>query len=333
VTIAAGDGGQRVRWEDELPIDPPPSDPAWRENLCFDGYDARTDLGFWVHMGRWPGAPELWREQVLVYAPGGDFWLHRGWGHRRSDKGASGALLELTCEEPGAVWRLNYRGPARRTSSDELRGAVSEAAQELLELDLSFTTSDELWFMGPEIADQSWAHQHSEHTGRMVGTVNCGGRVVEVDMFAWRDHSRGPRHLGSHRRHCWIHGQLPNERTFALTAIESGPKGTADPSQFVQAVVWDRGTALPARCENPPYIEDHASPPGNYTLHLSSPVGRYEIEAEVRRSLPHSTMVNGDAIDGVSPKAHIVTWEQGVTFHVEGKPYDGHSERSHWIPQ
>ncbi len=67
-------------WKDELPVAELPDDPRWRENFCFDGYDKDRDIGFWIHCGRWSLDPRIWREQVLVYLPGGDYLVHRAWG-------------------------------------------------------------------------------------------------------------------------------------------------------------------------------------------------------------------------------------------------------------
>jgi len=69
-------------WKDELPVSVLPEDPRWRENFCFDGYDKDRDVGFWIHCGRWSLDPRIWREQVLLYLPGGDYLVHR--------RGASG---------------------------------------------------------------------------------------------------------------------------------------------------------------------------------------------------------------------------------------------------
>jgi len=87
-------------WKDELPVSELPDDPRWRENFCFDGYDKDRDVGFWIHCGRWSLDPRIWREQVLVYLPGGDYLVHRAWGFRPSDNGPRSALLDLVCNEP-----------------------------------------------------------------------------------------------------------------------------------------------------------------------------------------------------------------------------------------
>ena len=57
--------------------------------------------------------------------------------------------------------------------------------------------------------------------------------------------------------------------------------------------------------------------------------GKIQIDAEPRRTLPHSTSRYMECFDGVTPGiAHVVTYEQGTVFKVDGQEFDGHSERS-----
>ena len=120
-------------WKDELPVSELPEDPRWRENFCFDGYDKDRDVGFWIHCGRWSLDPRIWREQVLVYLPGGDYLVHRAWGFRPSDSGPRAALLDLICEEPEKRWKIRYRGPARRTTQDEVQAGLLPEGEQLLQ--------------------------------------------------------------------------------------------------------------------------------------------------------------------------------------------------------
>ncbi len=318
-----------MRWEDELPVPTLPDDPTWRENFCFDGYDRQRNVGFWIHCGRWSLDPRIWREQVLIDWPDGAYLVHRAWGVRPNARGVSGALLDLDCEEPGHAWRLRYRGPVRRTDEAELlRGPLPEGPQSLLDLDISFTSEVPVWDMTAGIADQAWGKFHIEQTGRFAGTLSCDGVAVAMDGLGWRDHSRGPRDMKEMGRHCWIHGNLSRGRAFALTFIDNIVDG-----DFVRAldkaVIWEDGTIHPATCADPPFLTDSGQPPPRYAMTLDYAGGRVAIDAETRRCLPHSTSRYMECFDGVTPDiAHIVTYEQGTVFHVDGEEHDGHSERS-----
>ena len=318
-----------ISWADELPVASLPDDPSWRENFCFDGYDRQRNIGFWIHCGRWSLDNRIWREQVLVDWPDGSSLVHRAWGVRPSDRGPSGALLDLICEQPGEAWRLRYRGPARRTNEAELlAGPLAEAPQKLLDIDIVFSSSLPIWDMTSGMSGQYWGKFHIEQTGRLQGTINFDGESSDMDGLGWRDHSRGPRDMKAMGRHAWIHGNLSRDRSFAMTVIDN----VVD-QQFVRGldkvVIWDHGKIFAATCTNPPMLTSNGKPPAHYAMHLEYERGTIAVQAEPRRCLPHSTSRYMESFDGVTPGiAHVVTYEQGTVFTVDGAQYDGHTERS-----
>ena len=320
-------------WDDELPVKTLPPDPSWRENFCFDGYDKDRDVGLWIHCGRWSLDPRIWREQVLVYWPGGDYLVHRAWGYRESARGPSAALLDLTCMVPGEHWQLRYRGPARRATTTELQaGVLREGPQQLLDLDVSFTSRLPMWDMSGGLRGQAWGKFHIEQVGRLQGRIAFGDESTELDGLGWHDHSRGPRDMVEMGRHLWIHGELSQGRAFALTMVDNVRDG-----QFARSldkvVVWDGGVIHPARCLNPPFLTSTAMPPLRYDMVLNYSRGDIHIEAEQRRRLPHSTTRYMECFDGVAPTdlAQIVTYDGGTMFRVDGQEYNGHSERSYLL--
>jgi hypothetical protein len=318
-----------VKWADELPVPSLPEDPTWRENFCFDGYDRDRDVGFWIHCGRWSKDPSIWREQVLVYWPGGDYYVNRSFGYRPSEKGPSGALLDLICEEPGKRWRIKYHGPSRRASQAEvLTGPLGEGPRELMDMDIVFTTENEMWDMTGGIDDQAWGKFHIEQTGRFQGTIKVENESVEMDGLGWHDHSRGPRDLGKQGRHAWIHGNLSKGRSFALTVIQSYD-GDDLVTTLDKIVVWDGGKVFQAKCPNPPMLTSNATPAPTYDFTIEYEKGKIEVHAEAVRNLPHSTTRYMECFDGVCPGlGYIVTYEQGTVFVVDGERHNGHTERS-----
>jgi hypothetical protein len=316
-------------WEDELPVKQLPDDPTWRENFCFDGYDRQRDIGFWIHCGRWSLDPRIWREQVLLYLPDGTYLVHRSWGFRESDKGPSGALLDLICKKPGEEWQLKYHGPARRAVDAELHGgALTEGPQMLLDLDIAFTTKVPMWDMTGGMKGQAWGKFHIEQTGRFQGTIKYEDTVVKMDGLGWHDHSRGARDMKEMGRHCWIHGNLSKDRSFCLTFIDNVKDG-AYVRALEKAVIWDGGKIYDAKCPNPPFLQSNDKPPPHYEMTFEYEKGVVRINAEPLRCLPHSTSRYMECFDGKTPGiAHIVTYEQGTVFTVDGQQFDGHTERS-----
>ena len=319
-------------WEDELPVPSLPEDPAWRENFCFDGYDAHRDVGFWIHCGRWSREPSIWREQVLVYWPGGDYYLNRSFGYRPSAKGPSGALLDLVCEHPGKRWRLKYRGPTRRATQQEvLSGPLTEGPRALMVLDIQFTTDNEMWDTTSALRGQPWAKFHIEQTGRFQGTISVDERTVQMDGLGWHDHSRGSRDLSAMGRHAWIHGNLSKGRSFAMTFLQNFSNGTFT-TALDEIAVWEGGKLFHAKCPNPPMLESTARPPPTYDFTIEYEKGVIEVHAELVRCLPHSTTRFMECFDGVCPGlAHIVTYEEGSVFVVDGERHNGHTERSYLL--
>ena len=319
----------KSNWASELPVAELPADPSWRENFCFDGYDRQRDVGFWIHCGRWSLDPRIWREQVLVYWPDGSYLVHRAWGFRTAQRGVSGALLDLICEEPEKRWQVRFRGPVRRTVQTELQsGALTEGPQLLLDLHVEFTSNVPVWDMTAGMQRQQWGKFHIEQTGRLQGDLSCEGVSVAMNGLGWRDHSRGPRDLKDLRRHCWIHGELSRNRSFALTFVESEEAGLPVRS-LDKAVIWDDGQIFPARCDYPPFLDSNAWPASHYSMTLEYERGVVVIHAQARRCLPHSTSRQMECFDGVTPGiAHLVTYEQGTIFTVDGAEHDGHTERS-----
>ena len=319
--------------EMELPVASLPDDPAWRENFCFDGYDAANDIGFWIHCGRWSKDPSIWREQVLIYLPDGDYMINRSWGYRESKEGVSAALLDLVCEIPGRRWRLHYRGPGRRASQAEvLGGPLPEGAKALVELDIVFSSEVPIWDMSASLGDSDWGKFHIEQTGRFQGSIAVDGQRHAMDGFGWRDHSRGPRDNHSIGRHAWIHGNLSRGRSFALTFYDALKEGQLV-RNLDKVVIWDGGQLYPATCPNPPMLESTDVPSSGYQMRLEYERGTIDIEATVKRCLPHSTTRYNECFDGICPDlASIVTYEQGTIFRVDGELHNGHSERSFRFP-
>jgi hypothetical protein len=187
--------GAALTLAQELPVPALPDDPAWRENFCFDGYDAVRDIGFWLHMGRWSLDPSLWREQVHLMLPGGRLVVARSFGRRDIAMSAAGPCMAFTCAAPGRAWRLTYHGPGRETSRAELASApIPEGPRALLDFDIAFDSSEGVWDFGAAAKGEDWASAHYEQTGRAHGRVVFDGEAFAIDGFGWRDHSWGPRY-------------------------------------------------------------------------------------------------------------------------------------------
>lgn len=317
--------GAAMTLAQELPVAALPADPAWRENFCFDGYDAVREIGFWVHLGRWSLDPSLWREQVHLMLPGGRLVVARGFGRREVEMSAAGPCMAFTCAAPGKAWRLAYHGPGRETSRAQLASApIPEGPRALLDFDIAFESGEGVWDFGAAARGEDWASAHYEQTGRAHGRVTFDGEAFEIDGFGWRDHSRGPRNLSNHMGHCWIHGAFEGGRSFALCTIRQ-----RNAAPFAKGMIFENGRLFEATCGEPPYLETTAWPEAGYAMTLDGELGPMRIEAQPKTCLPHSSTEQYETYDGVAAGlARHVTYEQGTVFRWDGRAGQGHTERS-----
>src|SRR5690606_2296636 len=106
--------------------------------------------------------------------------------------------------------------------------------------------------------------------------------------------------LGAWAGHCWIHGQFPDGRAFALFDTRKAEDGKIV-TGIAKAMIWDQGRLVEARCENPPYLASPDQPPPSYRLVLESELGPMEMEGTTLRTLPISTNAGVESFIGRVP--------------------------------
>jgi hypothetical protein len=58
-------------WGDEVPLRDIPNEKHWSEDYCFFGHDIKSNVGLYLHLGRWAQDLGIWRKQVYIYLPDG----------------------------------------------------------------------------------------------------------------------------------------------------------------------------------------------------------------------------------------------------------------------
>jgi hypothetical protein len=325
---------------DELPLDHIPDVHAWSENYCFDGHDAAADAGFWFHCGRWPRNPSIWREQIMLYLPGGDYLIMRGFGHHPVENGVGGALLKCICLEPGQRWRLLYSGPARReTLASMMAGThthLSEGPYVTVDVDLEFEATRPAWDFGT-IVGEAWANFHYEQHGRVTGTIRYdtsdgGSSTVTLNGNGYRDHSRGPRDLSAFGGFHWHHAQFPGGRAFSIVRSYKYEAGALSVG-VNRAVVFDGEKMLPAEIVGElPVMTDKQLPAERYTITLKSDLGEMVIEARTHGAIALSCDKFMDTYDGIATPAEGVyahyCFEQPTEYVWNGLTGAGWTERA-----
>ena len=316
---------------DEVPVVDIPDTPGWSENYCFTAYDAKQDVGFWIHIGRCSYDSRIWREQLLIFMPGETYLVQRNFGVRPSTKGPSGAMLDLSCEAVGKSWQLQYHGPARTTTSAELnRGSLPEAGLHLLDLDVSFEGTSGIWDFGDSLKDEVWANLHYEQSGHFRGHISFDDTTVELNGVGHRDHSRGPRHQRSISGHCWLQGHFDEGSSFALFDLRMH-QGGRDVQGVSMSAIFKDGRVYKATHQDPPFISSASETPGSYVLRLDSELGAMEIEAKIIRTLPLSVNDRNEGLFGVTIVpgwTELVAFEQPTEFVWNGRIGYGHTERT-----
>jgi len=323
---------------DEQPVLDIPDIPSWSENYCFDGYDPQADVGCWLHLGRWPRNPVIWREQVLLYLPDGQHYVVRGFGNHPVLDGAGGALLRITCVEPGKSWRIRFTGPARRLTLDALMRApdshLSDGPFQPLDMDLLFEATRPAWDFGDAAKDEDWCTFHYEQHGRLSGTISYidgddAARTVAMNGNAYRDHSRGPRDLAGFGGFYWLHGQFPGGRAFSLVQSFKHVDGVRTPG-ISRAVMFDGDRMVEASFDAAPVLIGRDRPPERFAITISSELGEMALQARILRTIPQSADRYMDQFDGVAtPDTGVhYCFEEPTEFVWNGLVGHGHTERA-----
>lgn len=318
---------------DETPATEIPDIPWWTENFCFPAFDPVTNVGFWIHLGRWSKDPTIWREQILLFLPDGTFLIHRAYGTKgpRSD-GAAGAGLEIGVPAPGQTLTLKYKGSARHTTADELAELpLREKALERVEFDFTFEGTGEIWEWGASLAPQTGSRFHIEQPGKVTGTLHYGDSSVTIDAYAHRDHSRGPRDVSPMVSSHWGQGHFPSGRSFAVCQSRSrdGDGDVVEP-KLSEAVIWDNGRLIQAKASPLPYlVSPWDTPSTSFRLLIEcDELAPMEVEATIVTHLLATTDKRFECYDGLNPRLGVRCLLEAPTLYTwNGEAGAGWAER------
>ncbi|MET0545859.1 MAG: hypothetical protein ABWZ40_06085 [Caulobacterales bacterium] len=200
---------------EDFPIKIRPTDlPDWSENFALAGFDPAAGIDVFLHLGRWRKDVSLWRQLVILSLPDNTFIVSRAVGKGlETERGPGAANLSMEVVEDGSHLRWRFLGAARRFSGEFLRHSLPiDGPLERLEFELDFQSDLPLWDLGHSGTATGFAgHGHTEQIGKTRAEIKFGSEVFNVDTYANRDHSRGPRTMrDSMIRHIWFHGIFDN---------------------------------------------------------------------------------------------------------------------------
>jgi hypothetical protein len=205
----------RLNEAEENPVATLPDVANWSENYAFYAYDYGTHVGFTAFIGRWIKNAALWREQLFIYLPDGTLLSHRTIGPAPDGTGPSGGAVRASCETPGKRWRLRFEGAMRQDPFDGFRHEpILEGRPYPVRFDVELDCNTPVWMMSTQ-DNSSYGKFHYEQGHASRGAVTFAGRRHTFNGPGFRDHSRGPRHLGGFDGHTWIQLFLPDGQVFA----------------------------------------------------------------------------------------------------------------------
>jgi hypothetical protein len=311
---------------DELPIPPQRDIAFWSENYCFDAFDDVSRVGLWMHLGRWSKAPDIWREQTKIFLPDGSLLLWKTFADGRTERGPGAAALGFECVEPGRAWRLHFEGPCRHVSLADLQaGALRDGPLRHLSAAFEFRTQQPAWDLDTDAENQIWCSSHYEQHGRVTGSLRLDEEeFVVTAASAYRDHSRGPRHMKSLRRHVWIHGQTTDDLAFGLFYMEVMDK----PGLSRAFMVLDRQLEE-VEVIGPPYADslDVLANPFGFGLRRAGGE-QIEVTAQPVQTVVSSFVHPYEKLHGIDAAATHVSCHQTTLFTIGGQAAVGHTERS-----
>ncbi len=203
--MSARDLSSGLAVEKESIVAVKPAEALWAENLLFALYDAKADMGFWLHLGSVPSEWAMWEDRVLVCLPGDDGVLTQwGYYYTPQDQKPAGPNLVFRCIEPFKRWKVTFDGFALHVSNEDMAKALApDGLKKRLIIDLDIECATPVWDAHSaahsgvgkgEMTAQGWAKEHYEQLYHARGVVKVDDKTYPIEAATgWRDHSRGPR--------------------------------------------------------------------------------------------------------------------------------------------
>jgi len=316
---------------DETVMEELPDIPYMSENFCFSGHDSENRVGYLLHIGRWIKDPEILREMLILWLPNGDILWAQSFGRGDCTRGPAAACVRVICEEPGKKIRIRYAGPMQHVPLEQVANpAPNPLTLDKVEVDLMFEGSSPMWYY-PQVEGAMWSKWHTEQLGKARGQIKHGEKVHAFNGVAYRDHSRGPRHLKDFRGHSWIQGQFPGGDAFAVYQMWQMIDGK-EVQVLSEAKLFRDGAVIPAQVISAPRLTSAAEIIGDYEMVLDAGSGRIVIEGKPRALAFFSY---GSLMSHFLPSMPVgvtdyfmTTVEQPSVFRCDGKAGTGHTERS-----
>lgn len=127
--------------------------------------------------------------------------------------------LTVATVDPLKSYRMSYKGPGCEL---ELTWDAIAVPHEIRRLNPEeMNPGIDGWLDKKGVGQLSTGHY--EQAGRVRGTVNLEGEILDVDCFSMRDHTWGPRPIGDPPRACYHWAIASEADMFYVTAVSELP--------------------------------------------------------------------------------------------------------------
>jgi hypothetical protein len=304
--------------EHEAPLKPPFPDVAhWSENFCLAGHDPKSEIGFWLHLGRWRKDLTQWRETIVINMPDGTVVAHRSYGNAlTSEEGPGGTNYCIRIIEGGRKLSYRFEGAARHVPAASLRsGLLVDGPQERLSFDLVFESTADIWDLHKVGGTQKFLGTgHIEQIGRIRGDIRIDERVFPFAGMGNRDHSMGPRDTPTLKSHQWLQGYFDNGISFLI--YDAVLRDQLKPV-FCEAVVYEGDKLFAGKLSYDWRVDGVADAAKNYGFAIEYPNGKLDIRTTTFTSTAYlSFTVPNDIYIGVFPAGDppLTLLEQSTTL-------------------
>jgi hypothetical protein len=314
--------------EDELPVKKLPDVVDWSENYAFIGYDFNRHIGFCAYIGRWVKNPSVWREQLYLYLPDGSILSHTGMGKSATDGVITAGCLALQCLEAGGTWQIDFDGPMRRDTLDQL---CTEPVNQRSPINVQFNVTIDhrcpVW-MFPRADNSTFGKFHYEQMGVSRGTLAFAGTTLSFEAPTYRDHTRGPRNLSHYNGHIWLQLHFPNGPSFSTYHMWHDNNGK--PEQILDLGTSVRpGELLEAKLLNSPRLSSPKHLGESITVQIEMEGRLRELTGRPLSTLAYSFSRDVEFFYGLVPSvADFYSIEQPLLFETAEGPVPGYIQRS-----
>jgi hypothetical protein len=191
------------------------SQEEWNESFYFNFYDRGQDICGFMRVGLKPNKKLKDVFCFLMLPDGSVLGVKDSVAMEDSELEAKG--LKLVKVEDEKKWRLEFSGELPKMHKDAEKEPVSFA--------LDFTALNNVYDYRESVSGekekvaQAVASEHTEQFGKVVGKLNIGTRVYDINAMGERDHSWGVRDWNAPKMWVWITCQFDEGYAFNLTKL------------------------------------------------------------------------------------------------------------------